>query len=86
MEGHAKKCVERYCEFANKTTQQFFIVATPYMDDHQKEEENESVGELSTVCSQIVLKCMHLARVGRPDVLWSLNKLARVVTKWTKNM
>ena len=22
MEGHAKKCVERHCEFANKTTQQ----------------------------------------------------------------
>ena len=22
MAGHAKKCVERYCEFANKTTQQ----------------------------------------------------------------
>ena len=22
MEGHAKKCVERYCEFANQTTQQ----------------------------------------------------------------
>ena len=35
MEGHAKKCVERYCELANKTTQQFFKVATPCMDDHQ---------------------------------------------------
>ena len=34
MEGHAKKCVERYCEFANKTTQ-FYKVATPCMDDHQ---------------------------------------------------
>ena len=22
MEGHAKKCVERYCELANETTQQ----------------------------------------------------------------
>ena len=49
MEGHAKKCVERYCELANKTTQQLYKVATPRMDDHQfKEEENESVGELST--------------------------------------
>ena len=25
-----------------------------------------------------------LARVGRPDNLWSVNKLARAVTKWTK--
>ena len=28
MEGHAKKCVERFCELANKTTQQLHKVAT----------------------------------------------------------
>ena len=43
MEGHAKKCVERCCELANKTTPQLYTVATPYMEDHQFEEENESV-------------------------------------------
>ena len=41
MEGHAKKCVERYCE-------------------------------------------LYLARIGRLDILWSVNKRARAVTKWTK--
>ena len=87
MEGHAKKCVEIFCEFGNKTTQQLFNVATPCMDDHQfNEEEMESVGELSTFCSQIVLKYLYLARVGRPDILWSVNKLARAVTKWTKSL
>ena len=41
MEGHAKKCVERYCEVANKTIQQLYKVATPCMDDHHfKDEEN----------------------------------------------
>ena len=61
MEGHAKKCVERYCELANKTTQHLYKVATPCMDDHQfTEEENGSVGEFSTVCSQIVLKCLYI--------------------------
>ena len=43
-----------------------------------------SVRELSKVCSQIVLKCLYLARIGRPDILWSVNKLARSITKWTK--
>ena len=38
-----------------------------WMTINFKEEENESVGELSTVCSQIVLKCLYLARIGRPD-------------------
>ena len=28
MEGHAKKCVERYCELANKTTQHLYKVST----------------------------------------------------------
>ena len=44
----------------------------------------KSVGELSKVCSQIVLKCLYLARIGRPDILWLVNKLARSITKWTK--
>ena len=67
MEGHAKKCVERYCELANKTTQQLYKVSTPCIDDHHfKEEETKSVGELSNTFSQIVLKCLYLARIGRP--------------------
>ena len=85
MAGHAKKCVERYCELANKTTQQLYKVSTPCIDDHHfKEEETKSVGELSHVRSQFVLKCLYLARIGRPDILWSVNKLARSITKWTK--
>ena len=42
--GHAKKCVERYCELANKTTQQLYKVSTPCIDDHHfKEEKTKSV-------------------------------------------
>ena len=82
MEGHAKKCVERYCELANRTTQQLYKVSTACIDDHHfKEEELKSVGELLKLCSQIVLKCLYFARIGRPDILWSLNKLARSITK-----
>ena len=85
MEGHDKKCVERYCELANITTQQLYKVVTPCIDDHQfKGEEIRSVGDLSKVCSHIVLKFLHLARIGRFDILWSVNIFARAVTKWTK--
>ena len=85
MEGHAKKCVERYCELANKTTQQLHKVSTPCLDDHHfKEEEIGSVGDLSEVCAQIVLKCLYSVQNGRLDILWSVNKLARAITKWTR--
>ena len=70
MEGRAGKCVERYCELANKSTQQLYKVSTPCIDDHHfKEEAMTSVGELSQECHQIGMKCLHLARIGRPDFL-----------------
>ena len=84
MEGHAKECVERCCESANKTTQQLYKVSTPCIDDHHfKGEDLKSLGELAKVSSQIVLRCLYLARIGRPDILWSVNKLARSITTWT---
>ena len=54
------------------------------MTTTNKEEETKSVGELSNTCSQKVLKCLYMIRIGRPDILWSVNKLARSIIKWTK--
>ena len=85
MEGHAQKWVERYCESANKKVEQLYKVSSPCLDDHQfKQEELESVGEFVRGLLTIVLKCLCLAGIGRPDILWSFNKLARPVTKWTQ--
>ena len=47
-----------------------------WMTTNLEEEEFGSLGDLSTVCSQIVVKCLYLARIGSPDILWSVNKLA----------
>ena len=33
---------------------------------------------------KLFLKCLYLARIGRPDILWSVNMLARSITQWTK--
>ena len=71
--------------FQKRRLNKLYTASTPCIDDHYfKEEETKSVGELSQVCSQIVLKCFHLARNGRPDIFWSVNKLARSIIKWTK--
>ena len=88
MKRHANKCVERHCELANKKTEQLYKVSTPFWDDHHfKKEELESFGELSKVCSRTVFKkCLYLARVGRPDMLGSVNKLARSVTKSNRSL
>ena len=65
-EGHVHKCVERYCELANKQVEHFFsifffkfLLGSKQQVDHQfKQEDLESVAELSEACSQIVFKCM----------------------------
>ena len=84
MEGHARKCVEGYCELASEKTEQLCKVSSPCLDDHQIiKEQRDNKGELSEVCSHIVLKnpSLYLARIGQPDLLWIVNKLVRSVTK-----
>ena len=61
MEGLARKCVERYCELANKLTEQLYKVSSPCLDDHQ----------------------IKKGTIGKKKV-WSVNKLARSVTKWNQ--
>ena len=82
MESHAKKSVERQCELTNETTQQLYEVATPCTDDHQLKKKKVSQWEKSTFCPQIVVRCSKLARIGRPDILWFVNKFAHAGTKW----
>ena len=84
MDGHAKKCVERYCELANKTTQQLCKVSTPCIDDHHfKEEETKSVGELHKYALELFWNAYTWHEL-RPDIPWSVNKLAPSITKWTR--
>ena len=84
MEGHAKICVERYCELANKTPQQPYKVTTPCLDDHQFKKKNWGLlDKWQNFVFELFSKCLYLARIGRPDILWPVNKLARTVTNWT---
>ena len=50
------------------------ITSTPSINDHHIKEEDYS---------EVVLKCPYMVRIGL-DILWSVNKLARAITKWTK--
>ena len=65
MEGRAKKCVERYCELANKSTQQLYKVSTPCIDDHHLQRKIEicrrTVTSMLSNCSEMFF----LARFGK---------------------
>ena len=71
--------------YQTRRRNQLYKVSTSCIDyNHSKEEETKICWRMSHVCSQMVLKCLYLARIGRFDILWSVNKLARSITKWTK--
>ena len=85
MTGHAEQCVQRYCELTGANPKNFKKFATPCMDDHQfTGPEMQGKGKLSDVAARAVLKCLYLASVARPDILWTVNLLARSATKWIK--
>ena len=78
MSGHARQCVERYCELSSKSVDSLRTVSTPCIDDHLLSANDDlPQGELADVASKIVLKELYLARLGRPDTLWSVNTLDR---------
>ena len=84
MKGHAEASVERYLELSNKPESSLKKVSTPCLDDHMLAPEDfQDKGELSLVAARIVLKALYLARMNRPDVIWTVNHLARYVTKWS---
>ena len=84
MIGHAEQCVEIYLELSNLTNTYLNKVTTPCIDDHALPIEDFQVkGQLAPVVAIIVLKCLDIARLCRMDILWTVNSLARKVTKWT---
>ena len=85
MTGHVKQTVQRYCELAKINVSTLKEVSTPSIDDHViPPEDFEKPGVLADECAKIVLKALWPARIGRPEILWAVNTLARNVTKWTK--
>ncbi|WP_288992749.1 DNA (cytosine-5-)-methyltransferase, partial [uncultured Marinobacter sp.] len=84
MAGACEGCVERYLELAKKPRSYLKKVATPCIDDQLiPPEDFETKGELAKEASKIVLKALYCARLARLDLLWTVNSLAREVTKWT---
>ena len=84
MTGSAKQAVERYLSLSGLKESTLKRAATPCIDDHQLQPEDfVNKGELSEHASKCVLKCLHQARLQRPDIMWAVNSLAREVSKWT---
>ena len=86
MEGHAqKKKVEAILRIGKQESGAIVQSFKPLLGWSWIQAGRTRISwRLSEVCSQIVKKWLYLARIGRPDILWSVSKLARSVTKWAQ--
>ena len=67
MEGHAKKCMERCCGLANKTTQQLYKVAThASVTIIKKKKKMDQLENYLLFAHE--LSRLYLARIGRLDI------------------
>ena len=58
-------------------------VSTSCLDGHHlRPEDLEIVAECPETWSQVQLTCLYSARIGRPDLLWTVDYLDGSVTKW----
>ena len=69
MVGHAKKCVERYCELTNITIQQLYKVSTPCVDVHHFKKKKK----------QNLLENCHMYAM-----LSNCSEMPILVTNWTR--
>ena len=60
--------------------------ATPFCPEGslQPQDDNEE-GELAGCACQVLMKCLWLARLSRPDIMKAIGDLATKVQKWTRN-
>ena len=84
VQRHGESCKEMRGKIANLQSRQLasFTKSQYHAPTtiNLKKTKMGSVGEMSEVCTQIVLKCLFLARIGRLDIVCSVNKLARAIT------
>ena len=85
MFGHVQQTVDKYLELSGKSRDCLKTkAATPCIDDHLiPTEEFDERGVLSAASARIVLKALYVARIARYDFMWTVNMLAREVTRWT---
>ena len=68
-------------ERLNNSTKYQFLALTTIISKKKNWTQLENCQKYAL---KLFKKCLYLARIGRPDILWSVNKLALSMTKWTK--
>ena len=85
MTAYAKGIVEFFCEVTDVPKEKLRSVTTPCLPEaNMCDEELDNEGQLSKFASRILMRCLWLSRLCRPDIAFAVQRLASRVTRWTK--
>ena len=85
MKAYAKGIVEFFCEMTGTQREKLRKVTTPCLpESNMTNEELSNVGELGSFASRILMRCLWISRLARPDIAFAVQRLASRVTRWTK--
>ena len=85
MTAYNKGIAEFFCEMTGVSKDKLRRMSTPRIpESNMTNEELGQVGELSAFASRILMKCLWLSRLARPDIAFAVQRLSGRVTRWTR--
>ena len=84
MSEFAKSCVQRYCVLTGKDGSKLPRAETPTHREVPYFADNEEPGLYASLAPSLLMKPLYLARCARPELAFTIAKLARRITRWTR--
>ena len=85
MVGYAEQFVDLYLDITGFDVESLRRVATPHISDSGLADEMyETTGSMKPHSAKVLMKGLWLARLARPDISYSVGRLASRITVWTR--
>ena len=85
MRSYSKGIISFYCEITGMRQEKLRKASTPCLLENQTtDEELAHEGEMHAFAARILMKCLWLSRLARPDISFAVQRLASRITRWTK--
>jgi hypothetical protein len=84
MSEFARSCVQRYCELTGKVYEKLPKADTPAYKETPSLVNSDAPGAYASLAPSLLMKPLYLARCARPELSFTIAKLARKITKWTR--
>ena len=85
MVGYAEQFVDLYLDITGFDVKSLRRVATPHISDSGLADEMyETTGSMKPHSAKVLMKGLWLARLARPDISYSVGRLASRITVWTR--